>query len=538
MKRYHLILILVLGFAMNSIAQPGNDLPSEEVNIEKQFEAAVREANKKPTSPNLPPVDTSQKKFQFYDIPPRLLTLEYDAPVIRPIAMRKAPEEPVHQFYSKIGYGWPSSPFADVRFHNGKSDKFSFNADVLHHSLNANKQRENMRFGNTSGGIGGEYYLDETYAFGADLGFRLDQHHFYGYQASDTSRARKDVAQQFLGLNGGLDFRNVKKTDNDFNYHAGLDFHWVKDKFDSRETGFGGEIGMNKWFNKHQLVISLKDYVRTLNADTTSQSNNLLEFEPAFHIGFGPARLKVGAYIGYDGEFSPFPDIEFLVNLMDGKVQFFGGWNGSIEQKSFDQLSKINPYLISNPELRNTRVQYRYGGVKGQFNKFAYEVRGGHRPTKDLGLFVNNYAEDSTRFGLIYDEVSTINIHTTLNVNPIKDLAIVLSGDYNIFNAKNQAKAWHLPALEANLGVQYTFKEKLKLKAETYMASAVNYLTSTGTADQLNNLFDINFGASYRIHEKFSLFLDLNNLASSKYQRYYNYPTVGFNVLGGIILKF
>ncbi len=54
----------------------------------------------------------------------------------------------------------------------------------------------------------------------------------------------------------------------------------------------------------------------------------------------------------------------------------------------------------------------------------------------------------------------------------------------------------------------------------------------------LDGFFDLNFGVSYFISDNFSIWLSGTNLLNSNYERFYNYPVQGFEIMGGIGLRF
>jgi outer membrane receptor protein involved in Fe transport len=56
--------------------------------------------------------------------------------------------------------------------------------------------------------------------------------------------------------------------------------------------------------------------------------------------------------------------------------------------------------------------------------------------------------------------------------------------------------------------------------------------------ERLNGVFDLNLGVSYDYNKTFGFFLNINNVTSARYFRWYNYPTYGFNVLGGLNIRF
>jgi len=54
----------------------------------------------------------------------------------------------------------------------------------------------------------------------------------------------------------------------------------------------------------------------------------------------------------------------------------------------------------------------------------------------------------------------------------------------------------------------------------------------------MKGLVDVNLGLEYRYTKFLSAFLNLNNLAAQRYQRWYAYPTQKFNLLGGLTYTF
>jgi len=54
----------------------------------------------------------------------------------------------------------------------------------------------------------------------------------------------------------------------------------------------------------------------------------------------------------------------------------------------------------------------------------------------------------------------------------------------------------------------------------------------------LDGFIDLNAGVDYTLTKQFTAFLSLTNILNKDYQRYYNYPVNGIQVMGGIMYKF
>jgi hypothetical protein len=62
---------------------------------------------------------------------------------------------------------------------------------------------------------------------------------------------------------------------------------------------------------------------------------------------------------------------------------------------------------------------------------------------------------------------------------------------------------------------------------------------TVNTSDfEMDPFTDLNLGIDYRYNKSFSAFVQFNNIANNRYQRFYAYPVYGINVLGGFTFTF
>ena len=82
----HFFFLSILFISSGLLAQTGEDeLPSEQVEVIKIFEAQLAESEKLKIAPVLPEI-VNDVKEQRYDIPSRVLNIDYPAPRIRPLS--------------------------------------------------------------------------------------------------------------------------------------------------------------------------------------------------------------------------------------------------------------------------------------------------------------------------------------------------------------------------------------------------------------------------------------------------------------------
>jgi hypothetical protein len=539
-------------------AQPGSNLPAEQVEVIKIFEAQLAESEKIAVNPELPPADTSIKK-QSYEVPPKSITVEYPAPRIRPITYKSNEEIPeVYKAFLKLGGGLPKSIYGEGAFNTlvKRSEKsaYALGLNLFHHSADFSEANgiENQKFALTKGELKGTYYFDQGYAASARMGYTSDKVHYYGYSVDPLSQyenlSDEAVKRLYSTFDLGLNFFNGVQTAGDLNYKAGLDFYTLGDNYAASEQGFDLKGEITKWIaEKHSVDVSLRTDFTWYN-DTLEIAQSLHNYTLGAAFTYHADALKVkagGRIVSSDDEFHLFPDIEAVFNLTGNELAIYAGVEGNLLKNNFRSLSDYNPYIhtrLPDDVLRNTKYYRGYAGFKGNLKYFDYTVEVSYKPTNDLALYKARF-EDEPRyaFDIAYDNVNIININGSIKAEPLRGLEITGTLSQNFFDMEVQEKPWHLPSLEANLQALYTAKDgKLKTKATLFLENGVPTNTSfiPGKFDSLNGLFDLSLGAEYWFVKHFGAFIDLNNLFNNKRERWLNYPTYGINVLGGITARF
>ncbi|MCC7318815.1 MAG: TonB-dependent receptor, partial [Bacteroidales bacterium] len=85
------------------------------------------------------------------------------------------------------------------------------------------------------------------------------------------------------------------------------------------------------------------------------------------------------------------------------------------------------------------------------------------------------------------------------------------------------------------LNAQWSFETEVIALGERFAAGKVETLFKP---IRLKPLVDLNIEATYRFTEQFSIFVQGNNMLNNRYERFYNYPVQGLQLLGGIKVLF
>lgn len=533
-----LTLALISVFSLTA-QPPGEDLETGEVEVIRDFDARLEETEKLVVEPQLPEYQKGATDL-IYTIPIKILALEYPAPKIRPIAMGRDKEPEVYRGYAKAGFGTFSQPYGELGYHYNDEKQFDLNAHLLHHSGSNNNNIENQRFSFTGGQLDGTYYTDEGVAINGRTGYQSDVQYLYGYDQADTSFLKEEVRRRINLLELGGSIFNSAETLAGINYEARADFYRLNESFGaSKETGFIIDLSGTKYIGEeHPLNVRLITDFSTFT-DTATQDLHNFYLQPNFTYHGERFKVKIGAnVVSHEDDFFLFPDVEAEAGIIGNQLGAFVGWEGSLQKNNFRNLIEYNPFVSSRLIVENAHYNNWYGGVRGSFNDFGYEAQVGFKQVDNLATFLP-LPDDQRQFQVLYDTADIFYIQGMIGGPVNEQLELTATLGQNFFSTQVGENAWHLPSLEANFSALYTAMEgKLKLRGEFYVADGVPFLNEELESERLNALFDVSLGAEYLFNDRIGAWLQLNNLADNKRERWQNYPIFGFNVMAGAVARF
>ena len=532
-------------FACTTLAFAQKDKVTGTVDVYKDFDAHLLESNKINVMPSLPPLDTNIKK-QDYIVPLHPLPLTYPTPKLRPIAMKAGKKEETYNGYVKAGMGTPKQFWGEAGYYFRSEDKFDGKAWFRHHSLNNTENVENQRFFNNDFLLNGNIYPNENIGIEANIGYSYDRVHFYGYNIDTLSfsdeRTRQDV--KILDLGGRV--YNSERNDADFSFYVAPKFYLLNDYYSNKENGFEFNLGGTKWFDKHSLHLNIRADQTTFE-DTAKQKLNNLYLQPSFTFHADILQIKVGGnFASNRDEFTIFPDAELTLRLIGNGVQIFGGAAGDLRKNTYRSMITYCPFINvrgeNGAQLLNTEYRNYYAGAKGDLGFLEYTGMFTYATANDLALYQTFFMPAGlTTFQVVYDNATITNVQGIARLKLFKDLlAFSATVSQNLtFELDNQRKPWGLPKTEMNFyGTLALMENKLELRGGVYVAEGIWFQDIEGVARQGDALYDLSVGGNFRFTDNIGAFLDVNNLAHNKRERWYNYPTVGLNFIVGLTARF
>lgn len=537
---FNITILLFASFPFAFGQDTGGKLESESVEIIKNFEAQLAESDKLDINPSLPPIDSSNRVVN-YQINAKPMVINYPAPDIKPIAMKSDELAPVKHTFIKGGAGIPNMYYGEISHFGSILDRVDLGIGAKYHRADNGKNAENQKFINTDVFLQGAYKIKDDISLQSDINFAERIDHFFGYDNELFSFTDNQVRQRFRTVDIATEYISPENDIEKLNYGAGFDFYTHGDRFDSRENGIAFNA-MAKKFLKREHPVALEligDLSSFRDSSEVKQTLNNLTIRPTASFHADKFKFMIGGnLIFHDDTFSALPIIEAIANIAGNKLVAFAGWEGNVRKNTFRSLTNYNPYLVSNPEIFNTKYNDYYGGLRGKIKSVNYLVRGGFKQVDRLPLYVQSL-NDVLRFNVIDDQANVIYIEATADVDLWEKLNLSGVFSQSFFDLDFQEHPWHVPSLELNLTAKYKMlNDKLSLKAEFYTTNPVANISLESRIEFLNTLYDLSLGAEFTITENIGAWFDLNNVTANRYERWRGYQTFGTNFMGGFFVKF
>ena len=551
MKRFLAIIIVISFVAIDALGQVGTT-----GRLEEEAEIVIRKDRKivlPPATRNFEKIPqlpvsglASKQQYQFRRFQFNLSPLE---PSFRTANYRSS--EPVMDLtsnYAKAGYGNYGTPYFEGYIGSPKSETYIVNLYVRHLS----SQRgpvfdENSASGKTEAAVSGKFF-DGTNTVSGSLNYTGQKVHFFGYNPvlDLTSDA---IEQKFTRFSANVAIDKTEK-DTQLDYRFETDWVFFRDALEAKENKFNfGIAGDYQFTDNLNFSVATRAVLSKRSEGSVDVNRNFLTIQPRINYLGDNFYLKAGLNFTGDNDsgngMSLYPVIEGSYGVNTG-IRVYAGYEGSLQMNTLESSIDQNPFLQPGIELRNTETASNiYGGVELDLSKgLRLNAGGSFASLNNLQLFTNS-ATDSSRFEVLYDPgtVDRLNVFSEVNFEQLDEVRSSLRFDFYNYKmstaSPNLEEAWHLPSFKIAFNNTFFPIDNLSVTADLYYLGGLNaWNGETAQKFDLDDIVDLNLGGRYQLNQQFGVFLQMNNLFGSEYQRYLNYPSRGIQFLGGISVSF
>ncbi len=534
-------------FAQEDWEDQTGDIEDAEVVIEKNVKIVLPFASRNfekiaplplPTAPTL--------TYGYQPIGIRISALN---PVMRVRTLQDPEIAKLYGNYAKAGFGNFGTPYLEAVLNSKRNKNASFGASIYHLSSSKGPvDGKNSASGTTAANIHGKAISDQVALTGA-IDFQRDLVYFYGYPEG-TAVLRDSLEQNFnrIKLSAGLESTNASSA---FQYQASAFYRSLTDNYSAKEGEFGADL-------KTDYTLSDKSKIKVgggLNLisqedeQLSSKTRSLFRAEGGYEFDYNSVRLYLGAKAAYLNDtlmgldkLHLYPDVQASYALGSG-AEVYGGLTGGIIKNTLGSLSQRNPYLQSNLLVFHSNNELEvYGGLRGKAGSyFGFNAGFSLSNVENMAFFLNGI--DPKRFVVAYEPETTIfNFYGEFSANYKESVKSNLRVDIFSYNTELWTVPLHQPGYKISLNNRFNIYDKIRLTTDIYVLGGLETIDATQPANSqvvaLDDIIDISAQVEYLFSKQFSFFTLLNNVTGTEYQRYFNYPSRGFQVIVGATYSF
>ena len=481
----------------------------------------------------------------------------------------------LYHSYVKLGVGSEFMPLGEIYFNSTRSRKFNYGAHLKHLSSFGNiPGYAPAKFDRTRFSLFGDVH-ESKYSYGGDFHFNSLGFGYYGYPNENLDR--DSIAQRYhdTGLKGY--FASHKKDSATVNFRIGLDYNNFSSRkpeedtlidWRGRENSF--QVKSSAWYRMGKEIYSA-DFDIKYNgykygiADTSISlldtgiilNNTIISLRPQISTFLQNNRFK--ADLGVDITFDIhrrtkayiYPKIEVKYSLFNDIFIPYAGIRGGLKQTTYRSLARENEFILTNQAMLNEHnpIDF-YGGIKGTLSqRISFDIHASFASYKSKALFITDTTYSiGNKFAVIYDTMNISSIEGSISYQLREKIKVDAIGRFYSYSPRNNAYAWNLPVFQAILRTNYNLYDKFLVKVDMNFEGGRKALVYGPGEDvvledgqyvyNLGFIADVNLGLEYRYNKRISAFVQLNNLAAQRYQRWYQTPVQTFQVLGGITFRF
>jgi hypothetical protein len=536
--------------------EPEEGVGSSEIIVTNVVELTLNDANKILVNPK--PTDTVYKAPEF-DYTIRELKLETPFKVV-PIKAAKMKGQPLEKLYSNyvaVGMGTRATPYGEIFHSKTRSRQLNYGLHGRHFSSAANI--DGYAYPGYSDNLFEGYVtkFGKGNAFSSSAKYRREAVHYYGFMPDSVDQSlilTDDDAnkQVFTMANAKFNWYRYRPKRKQMDFQLGGDYSFYADKYSNYQhtIDFGGNIDWHapliKALDRQRLGFSLNTQLHMHQFDTlASNFTSIINLAPYYNFEYEVFKASIGfkttIFSNSIDDITFFPNIQLEAEGIKDILYFTLAVDGGVKRNNYMELSQENPFILpfTDEGFSLKKIGFNFGLESSISQKINFSVNFDYANWENAMLFVNDTTNQlMNKFAIETADYELMQLSTAISYQHHDHLLIMLDGQYNIYNIKKGTTAWHKPQFEVGLRAKYNMGDKILVSCDviTYGNTYARGFDDQGNVQEIliKPWVDANIGLEYRFSKKFGAFANVNNIAASKYQRWYNYPTYGFSVMGGV----
>ncbi|MBP6385995.1 MAG: hypothetical protein KA313_03100 [Pseudarcicella sp.] len=552
MKKYIYTLLILTPILSFSQKKEG-EITSEEINIDKERKIELPVVSR--IFQKIPVQTNTQKEVIKYSFTERKLpiTLNITSPSVIMPRVNEEDEINLNKYdnFVSAGLGNYAHTFFEAHATLRPSDEVIHGVHFKHDGNRFGPPDANTALGRSQNLLNiysktNLYYIN----LAGKIGWERRSTHFYGSQPKNYNIKEDTIRQNWNKIYFSGEITNARQNSR-VDFTAKTNFSFLTSKLKNKETLSNSYLNFTLPINDNFAAmldgeINLSQFVSKVSAN-----RYLFKAKPSFNYKNDYLNASLGLNIINDKDNALslnktylYPTFNLDIRPLEN-IHIFAGYDADIKMNTYTSMILENPWLDYNLTLRNTRKPNEiYVGSKGLLeNGIGFDVKLSYSNFNNFYV-INGSMSDSIKFDIFYApdsvKVKVTNLTGNLHYQIAKRWRSNLKIDYSIFGKLSSLnEAYHRPNFQATFSNTLSFKEKIFITSDIfYVVGLKGRNNVTDKEVSLPNIFDVNFKINYLFSDKFSGFVNLNNLTGKTYQQYLYYQQQGVNFLAGLSYSF
>ena len=534
----------------NNITAPKLDtVPEKEVSIISAFKPQLKNIAKLNFTKASNKTDTSTTVLN-YQVPTQNLSFQY-----RPISLiprsykEKETSFPVNTTNLKVGFGNYNNQFFEASYNAIDVNNHSHAFDASFETSNGMQYLQ--QFNHKNFAYIGNIKLNDNHSLQTEAFFQNTQRYRFGLVPDNSSLSLSAYSQAFSNFGTSIKWVNENSKNKLLNilFNPILKFEnfkglattnnlWVE-LYNPMSFKLKGTGKINLDFNYN--------YNKYTHTSYSNQTNSIFTIQPTIELNKWNSSIKVGFKPSFTtNEFALYPLVQFSKKLNDTNYLLVANWQTILTNNSYASLSMINPWIaapnllkISTQEKKaldlyinaSKRLQYSFGLSLNDYRNIPFFNR------------INNVAPSSF-FGLQFQPIFeyraiTLEFVSSMRYQISDQFLLKGNAKYIQFNSiKENTNAWGILPLNLNGDLSWYPSKKWSIDGSMQYWSGASFQNAAENAYDLKNTLVLNASFNYQLTTHLKAWAKAENLLDKKYQRWAEYPSLGVQLIAGIVYSF
>ena len=534
----------------NNISTPKLDtVPEKEVSIISAFKPQLKNIAKLNFTKATNKTDTSTTVLN-YQVPTQNLSFQY-----RPISLiprsykEKETSFPVNTTNLKVGFGNYNNQFFEATYNAVDENKHSHAFEASFETSNGMQYLQ--QFNHKNFAYMGSIRINENNSIQTEVFYQNTQRYRFGLVPDNSSLSLGAYAQPFTHFGTSIKWVNENSKNSLINklFNPTVKFENFKGLATTNNLWvemFNPISFTLKGTGKLNLDFSY-NYSKYTHTNYSNQNNSIFIIQPSIELNKWNSSIKVGVNPSFTTkEFALFPVVQFSKKLKDTNYLLVANWQTILTNNNYASLSMINPWIAAPATLKITtqekkaftlfinaskNLQYNFGLSLNDYRNIPFFNR------------INNVAK-SQFFGLQFQPIFeyraiTLEFVTAMRYQLSDQFILKANAKYMQFNSiKENTHAWGILPLNFNGELTWYPNKKWSINGGMQYWSGASFENNAGNAYDLNNTLVLNTSFNYQLTTHLKAWAKGENLLDKKYQRWAEYPSLGVQLIAGIVYSF